>query len=90
LDKPSKLLNIAAKRSIAMSTDVSRQVAKVMEGIPKIAAGILLGIMVFGLFIVGYDQGHLFSLAQGEQAYEELWMHEFYHDMRHAAGFPCH
>ncbi len=90
MDKPSKLLNIAAKRSIAMSTDVSRQVAKVMEGIPKIAAGILLGIMVFGLFIVGYDQGHLFSLAQGEQAYEELWMHEFYHDMRHAAGFPCH
>jgi len=90
LDKPSKLLNIAAKRSIAMSTDVSRKVAKVMEGIPKIAAGILLGIMVFGLFIVGYDQGHLFSLAQGEQAYEELWMHEFYHDMRHAAGFPCH
>jgi hypothetical protein len=18
------------------------------------------------------------------------WAHEFYHDMRHAAGFPCH
>ncbi|MEP0823980.1 MAG: CbtB-domain containing protein [Nitrososphaera sp.] len=73
-----------------MSTDVNRQVTKVMERIPKMAVGILLGIMVFGLFIVGYDQGHLFSIAQGEQAYEELWMHEFYHDMRHAAGFPCH
>jgi len=42
------------------------------------------------MFMVGYDQGHLFSAAQGEQAYEDLWIHEFYHDMRHAAGFPCH
>jgi hypothetical protein len=48
------------------------------------------GILVFGMFVVGYDQGHLFSVAQGEQAYEDLWMHEFYHDIRHAAGFPCH
>jgi hypothetical protein len=30
------------------------------------------------MFIVGYDQGDLFSVAQGEQAYEDLWMHEFY------------
>jgi hypothetical protein len=58
--------------------------------VPKIVLGLLLGILLFGIFIVGYDQGHLFSLAQGEQAYEDLWMHEFYHDMRHAAGFPCH
>jgi hypothetical protein len=73
-----------------MSTDVNRQVNRLTEQIPKIAVGILLGIMVFGLFMVGYDQGHIFSMAQGEQAYDDLWMHEFYHDMRHAAGFPCH
>jgi putative cobalt transporter subunit CbtB len=68
----------------------SQQVTKDINGIPKIAVGVLFGILVFGLFIVGYDQGHLFSLAQGEQAFDTMWMHEFYHDMRHAAGFPCH
>jgi hypothetical protein len=47
-------------------------------------------MLAFGLFIVGYDQGHLFSLVQGEQAYNDLWIHEFSPDMRHAAGFPCH
>jgi hypothetical protein len=60
------------------------------DKIPKISIGILTSIILFGLFIVGYDQGHLFSIAQGESAYQEKWMHEFYHDMRHAAGFPCH
>jgi Probable cobalt transporter subunit (CbtB) len=59
-------------------------------GVPKIAIGVLLGILVFGMFVVGYDQGHLFSLVQGQQAFDTMWMHEFYHDMRHAAGFPCH
>jgi hypothetical protein len=60
------------------------------DKIPKLAVGLLLGVLLFGIFMVGFDQGHLFSMAQGEQAYEDLWMHEFYHDMRHAAGFPCH
>jgi uncharacterized membrane protein SpoIIM required for sporulation len=58
--------------------------------IPKAAIGLLIFILAFGLFIVGYDQGQLFSLVQGEQAYNDLWVHEFSHDMRHAAGFPCH
>jgi hypothetical protein len=67
-----------------------RQLTKEVTRVPKIAVGLLLGILVFGMFMIGFDQGHLFSLVQGEQAYEDLWMHEFYHDMRHAAGFPCH
>ena len=58
--------------------------------IPKAAIGLLIFVLVFGFFIVGYDQGQLFSLVQGEQAYNDLWIHEFLHDMRHAAGFPCH
>jgi uncharacterized membrane protein SpoIIM required for sporulation len=58
--------------------------------VPKTAVGLLIFILAFGLFIVGYDQGQLFSLVQGEQAYNHLWVHEFSHDMRHAAGFPCH
>lgn len=58
--------------------------------VPKAVVGLLIFILTFGLFIVGYDQGQLFSLVQGEQAYNDLWVHEFSHDMRHAAGFPCH
>lgn len=68
----------------------SKQVTKAQTGLPKVAAGALLGVTLFGLFVVGYDQGHLFSIAEGSRAFEDLWMHEFYHDMRHAAGFPCH
>jgi hypothetical protein len=67
-----------------------RQLTKEVTKVPKLAVGLLLGILLFGMFMIGFDQGHLFSLVQGEQAYEDLWMHEFYHDMRHAAGFPCH
>jgi uncharacterized membrane protein SpoIIM required for sporulation len=58
--------------------------------IPKATVGLLIFVLLFGLFIVGYDQGQLLSLVQGEQAYNDLWVHEFSHDMRHAAGFPCH
>ncbi|HZL24880.1 MAG TPA: CbtB domain-containing protein [Nitrososphaeraceae archaeon] len=58
--------------------------------VPKATIGLLIFVLIFGLFIVGYDQGQLFSLVQGEQAYNDLWVHEFSHDMRHAAGFPCH
>jgi hypothetical protein len=69
---------------------VSKYITVEVSKVPKIAVGILLGVMLFGVFMVGYDQGHLFSIAQGEPAFDNLWMHEFYHDMRHAAGFPCH
>jgi hypothetical protein len=73
-----------------MSFARKHQLTKETTKVQKIAVGILLGVLLFGMFVVGYDQGHLFSIAEGEQAYEDLWMHEFYHDMRHAAGFPCH
>ena len=69
---------------------VSKQITNDINTIPKTVVGVLLGILVLGMFMVGYDQGHLFSLAQGDQAFDTMWMHEFYHDMRHSAGFPCH
>jgi hypothetical protein len=69
---------------------VCKQITKESSKVTKIAVGVLLGIMIFGMFIVGYDQGHLFNLAQGDQAFDTMWMHEFYHDMGHSAGFPCH
>jgi len=63
---------------------VSKQV------VPTFAVVILAVIFGFGLFLVGYDQGHLFSIIQGAEAFDDLFIHELTHDMRHAAGFPCH
>jgi hypothetical protein len=71
-------------------SSVNAQIVKESSGLPKIAVGILLAVLLFGMFIVGYDQGQLFSLVEGQKAFDDLWMHEFYHDLRHAAGFPCH
>jgi hypothetical protein len=60
------------------------------DGIPKFSLVILAVIAIFSVYIVGYDQGQLFSLVQGTEAYDTMWLHEFTHDIRHAAGFPCH
>ena len=66
------------------------QVTKPIVRVPLFSIIILSIVCVFGLFIVGYDQGHMFSIVQGEQAYVEQFIHELTHDIRHAAGFPCH
>jgi hypothetical protein len=71
-------------------SNVNVLLVKESSGLPKIAIGVLLAILLFGMFIVGYDQGQLFSLVEGQKAFDDMWMHEFYHDLRHAAGFPCH
>lgn len=68
----------------------SKQISISKSGVPILAVVILAVIFVLGLFIVGYDQGHLLSVVIGEQAFEDLYIHELTHDMRHAAGFPCH
>ena len=60
------------------------------SSVSKIAIVTLALIFGFGLFIVGFDQGHIFSVVMGEQAFDEMFIHELTHDMRHAAGFPCH
>lgn len=60
------------------------------QSVPIFAVMILAVIFAFGLFFVGYDQGHLFSIIQGVEAFDDLYIHELTHDMRHAAGFPCH
>ena len=60
------------------------------SGISKLAIVTLALIFGFGLFVVGFDQGHIFSIVMGEQAFNEMFIHELTHDMRHAAGFPCH
>ncbi len=60
------------------------------DNVPKLAIGILAVIAIFSIYIVGYDQGQLFSMVQGNEAFDTMWLHEFTHDIRHTAGFPCH
>ena len=60
------------------------------SGVPKFAIAILSTIFVIGLFVVGFDQGHIYSLVEGETAFDQMFIHELTHDMRHAFGFPCH
>ena len=59
-------------------------------GIPKLGIAILAIIFGVGLFVVGFDQGHIFSIVMGETAFDEMFIHELTHDLRNAAGFPCH
>ena len=66
------------------------QTTKFINAVPKIALAILASVFVIGLFIVGFDQGHIFSIIHGESSFTEQFLHELTHDMRHAAGFPCH
>jgi hypothetical protein len=68
----------------------SKEITVSKFNVPIFAVVILAIIFAFGLFFVGFDQGHLFSIVLGEQAFEDLYIHELTHDMRHAAGFPCH
>ena len=77
-----------------MVTSVIKNIARSGAKVPKVAVGILLGIMLFGIFMVGFDQGEVLGASVppdgsgGDPGTN--WAHEFYHDMRHAAGFPCH
>ena len=74
---------------------IIKQITKERSNVPKIAVGVLLGILAFGMFVVGYDQGQLaqalFVPIGIHLNHNQLMMiHEFNHDLRHAAGFPCH
>ena len=69
---------------------IQSQTTITTSNISKVAIIVLALVFGFGLFIVGFDQGHIFSIVMGEQAFDEMLIHELTHDMRHAAGFPCH
>jgi len=47
-----------------------------------------LGLLL--LYLVGLDQGLLLSVFEGSVAFDQNLIHEFVHDARHAAAFPCH
>ena len=68
----------------------SKEILISKSSVPKVAIIALAAIFVLGMFVVGFDQGHIFIVAFGEQAFDQMYIHELTHDMRHAAGFPCH
>ena len=68
----------------------SLQSTKSFSIIPKSVLVLLSSVFGIGLFTVGFDQGHILSLVYGESAFVNQFLHELTHDMRHAAGFPCH
>lgn len=68
----------------------SKEILISKSSVPKAAIIALAAIFAFGVFVVGFDQGQLFSVAFGEQAFDQMYIHELTHDLRHAAGFPCH
>jgi hypothetical protein len=72
----------------------SRQISAPKTGVSKLAIVALSLIFVAGLFVVGVDQGQIinFVFAEGstENPIDPMVLHELTHDMRHAAGFPCH
>jgi len=76
---------IKSKNTLSRYSTETKQIT-----IPKLGIAILAVIFGVGLFVVGFDQGHIFSLIMGESAFDEMFIHELTHDLRHAAGFPCH
>lgn len=74
---------------------IIKQITEESSSVSKIAVGVLLGILTFGIFVVGYDQGQLAQalfvpMGVHLNHTQLMMMHEFNHDLRHAAGFPCH
>lgn len=47
---------------------------------------VAVAIAVFAIYAVFFDQG-LLAGAVGKPA---AYLHELFHDARHAMGFPCH
>jgi len=89
-DKNPVIQELKYIQRIITSMSESRQINVSKSGVSKLAIVALAIVFAAGLFVVGFDQGHIFSLVYGEQAFTDLYIHELTHDMRHAAGFPCH
>jgi cobalt transporter subunit CbtB len=66
------------------------QITVSKTGVSKLAILALAIVFAAGLFVVGFDNGHIVNLVFAEGGVDPLVIHELTHDMRHAAGFPCH
>ncbi|MDP6099973.1 MAG: CbtB domain-containing protein [Dehalococcoidia bacterium] len=50
----------------------------------------LLLAALAGLFLIGIAQGEAINALAGQATSQQGLLHELFHDVRHAAGFPCH
>ncbi len=57
---------------------------------PVLSIIALSAVFAVGMFVAGFDQGQIINMAFAETGIDPLVIHELTHDMRHAAGFPCH
>src|SRR5205823_9455478 len=96
INHPTTLYNSSC-HYVRMSTPtlVNRLNTKEDSKVPKMAIAVLAGILLFGMFVVGYDQGQLAQALVAPMGIhlnhgQIMLIHEFNHDLRHAAGFPCH
>ena len=55
--------------------------------VPKLAVGVLV-IFDLGMFVIGFDQCHLFNVADGPKVLDELYSHDLANDMRHTTVCP--
>jgi cobalt transporter subunit CbtB len=65
----------------------------ISDSLPVVRQWTSAGLVLFALlalYVFALDQGMLLSLVQGPAAFDMNLIHEFVHDARHAAGFPCH
>jgi hypothetical protein len=69
---------------VSIAAQVFTPSRRVGSGVIAALVGLLL------LYVVGLDQGVLLSALQGDIAFDQNLIHEFVHDARHSAGFPCH
>lgn len=51
---------------------------------------VILAIALLGLYLIGLDQGLTLSVVMGKAATGKMFLHELFHDIRHAVGFACH
>lgn len=78
-------------------SSVNKQVVKFSFSVQRICICLLATIAIFGIFATGFDSGQLeqaFGISSeatsSTDATGVMWLHEFAHDARHAAGFMCH
>ncbi len=68
----------------------SRLLALSNSRIPVLSIVVLAAVFAVGMFVAGFDQGQIINTAFADAGIDPLVLHELTHDMRHAAGFPCH
>ncbi len=67
------------------------RVSGVRESIAEdIIPAAMIGLGMTLLFLAFFEQGQIMSLFIGSAAYQNNYLHEFFHDGRHVFALPCH